>query len=101
MAGGGSYANKPRPVVILQSDRFDGTDSVTVCPLTSDPTPSDYFRIDIAPNPKNGLQQASRLMADKVTTVPRSRMGRLIGRLEDAELGRLAVAIVLFLELVG
>jgi len=37
-AGGKNYAGKPRPVVILQDNRFDMTDSVTVCAFTTDPT---------------------------------------------------------------
>jgi mRNA-degrading endonuclease toxin of MazEF toxin-antitoxin module len=35
VAGSGDFDAKPRPVVILQDDRFDATDSVTVCALTS------------------------------------------------------------------
>ena len=37
-AGGSRYAGKPRPVVIVQDDRFDATASVTVCAFTTDPT---------------------------------------------------------------
>ena len=37
-ACGKDYAGKPRPVVILQDDRFDMTDSVTVFAFTTDPT---------------------------------------------------------------
>ena len=42
---GGVYASKPRPAVILQDDRFDGTDSVTVCPLTSIDVPAPLLRV--------------------------------------------------------
>jgi len=38
VSGGKDYAGKPRPVVILQDDRFDMTDSITVCAFTTDPT---------------------------------------------------------------
>jgi hypothetical protein len=31
VAGGKDYAGKPRPVVILQDDRFDATASITIC----------------------------------------------------------------------
>ncbi|MGL5929638.1 MAG: type II toxin-antitoxin system PemK/MazF family toxin, partial [Dermatophilaceae bacterium] len=34
-AARGAYTGKPRPVVIVQDDRFDATSSVTVCPLTT------------------------------------------------------------------
>ena len=35
VSGGPDYAGKPRPVVVIQDDRFDATDSVTVCGLTT------------------------------------------------------------------
>ena len=48
-AGGGDYTGKPRPVVIVQDDRFEATGSVTVCALTSDPTDAPLFRILLSP----------------------------------------------------
>jgi PemK-like, MazF-like toxin of type II toxin-antitoxin system len=36
VAGGKDYAGKPRPVVIVQDDSFDATDSITICALTTD-----------------------------------------------------------------
>ena len=36
VAGGKDYAGKPRPVVIVQDDSFDATDSITVCAFTTD-----------------------------------------------------------------
>jgi len=32
---GGDYAGKPRPAVVVQSDMYDQTLSLVVCPLTS------------------------------------------------------------------
>lgn len=34
-SGGSGYAGKPRPVLIVQDDRFDTADSVTGVPLTT------------------------------------------------------------------
>lgn len=101
VAGGGSFAGKPRPVAIIQDDRFDATASVTVCAFTSDPTAAPLFRVPVAPSPANGLRTISRLMADKVTTVPRSRLGQRIGALGDADMRRLDQAIMVFLGLAG
>ncbi|MGH7031370.1 MAG: type II toxin-antitoxin system PemK/MazF family toxin, partial [Stellaceae bacterium] len=75
IAGGGGYAGKPRPAVILQDDRFDMTDSVTVCAFTSDPTDAPLIRLAIEPSETNGLRTSSRLMVDKITTVRRGRIG--------------------------
>jgi len=101
VAGGKYYAAKPRPVVILQDDRFDSTDSVTVCAFTTDSTEAPLFRIVIEPNESNGLRSICRLMADKITTVPKSRIGAHIGRLADDEMVRLNRAVLVFLGIGG
>ena len=35
VAGGKDYAGKPRPVVIIQDDSFDATNSITICAFTT------------------------------------------------------------------
>ncbi len=101
MAGGPGYAGKPRPIVILQDDRFDATDSVTVCPFTTTPVDAPLFRVEVEPTQGNGLRAPSRLMADKLTTVARARIGAQIGRLDDQDLVRLNRAVLVFLGLAG
>ena len=100
-AGGPDYAGKPRPVVIVQDDNFDETASITICGFTSDETDAPLFRLPIAPSAANGLDQPSRLMADKVTTMPKAKLGRRIGRLSATDTTRLNRAIALFLGLAG
>lgn len=97
VSGGPDYAGKPRPVVIIQSDRFDTLDSITICPLTTDPTQAPLLRLDVAPNAVNGLRTPSRIMIDKITTVPKSKLGAHIGHLTEKELSRLNRAVVTFL----
>ncbi len=96
-AARGVYTGKPRPVVIVQDDRFDATSSVTVCPLTTNPVDAPLVRIPIEPSDDNGLDRPSRLMVDKLTTVPRSSLGERLGRLSDAELVQLSRSLVVFL----
>lgn len=96
-AGGKGYAGRPRPVAILQDDRFDMTDSVTVCAFTTNPAVAPLFRLLVEPNESNGLRVASRLMADKITTLPRSRIGLRVGRLDDEDMVRLNRAVLVFL----
>jgi mRNA interferase MazF len=99
-AGGRDYAAKPRPAVIVQDDGFDATDSVTICLLTTDPTaPEPLLRIVVEPTEANGLRLVSWLMADKLTTVPKDKLGRRIGRLDDATMLRLNRAMLVFLGL--
>ena len=99
VSGGKDYAGKPRPVVILQDDSFDATDSVTICAFTTDPSEAPLFRLAVEPNERNGLRSSSRLMVDKITTVPRSKVGERIGRLDDEDLVRLNQAAMVFLGL--
>ena len=99
VAGGSDYAGKPRPAVILQDDAFDATASITICALTSDPTPAPLFRLAIEPNGDNGLRAPCRLMVDKITTIAKSRLGKRIGRLADDDVARLNRATLVFLGL--
>lgn len=100
-AAGSGYVGKPRPVVIVQDDRFDATASVTVCEMTTDPSDAPLFRLVIEPDATNQLREACRVMVDKLTTVPRSKLGERIGRLSDEDIIRLGRAMVVFLGLAG
>ena len=97
VAGGKDYAGKPRPVVILQDDCFDKTDSVTICACTTDPTDAPLFRLLIEPSANNGLRAACRLMVDKITTVSRSKIVTRVGRLAEEDMVRLNRAVLVFL----
>ncbi len=66
---------------------------------TTDDTDAPLFRVTVSPNEGNGLRAISRLMADKLTTVPKDRMGERIGRLGDADMVRLSRAVLVFLGL--
>jgi mRNA interferase MazF len=99
VAGGAAYAGKPRPAVIVQDDRFDANDSVVVCPLTTDPTAAPIFRLPIPSNARTGLRTTCTLMVDQLTSVPRKRVGTLVGTLSPDELKALNRAIFVFLGL--
>lgn len=80
VAGGKDYAGKPRPVVIVQDDRFDATDSITICAFTTDPTDAPLFRLIFEPNERNGLLSTCRLMVDKKSQpFPRPRSAGVLG----------------------
>ena len=99
VAGGNDYASKPRPIVVVQDDSFDATDSITICAFTTDETEAPLFRLPVEPNERNGLRAFCRLMVDKITTVPKSKVGSHIGRLDDEDILRLNQAILVFLGL--
>jgi len=100
-SAGSGYVGKPRPVVIVQDDRFDATASVTVCAFTSDPTDAPLFRLLVEADEMTGIRESSRLMVDKITTIPRSKLGERVGQLGDDDLIRLSRALVVFLGLAG
>lgn len=95
-AARGAYSGKPRPVVIVQDDRFDATASVTVCPLTTNPVEAPLTRIVIEPSQMNGLDEPGRLMVDRVTTMPRANLRDHLGRLPESDLLRLNRALIVF-----
>ena len=99
VSGGRDYAGKPRPVVIVQDDSFDATDSITVCAFTTDEVDAPLFRLLVVPNERNGLRSPCRLMVDKITTVPKSKVGARIGQLDDEDILRLNRAVLVFLGL--
>ena len=99
VAGGRAYAGRPRPIVVVQDDSFDATDSVTICAFTTDETEAPLFRLPVVPNERNGLRTVCRLMVDKITTVPKSKIGSHVGRLDDKDVLRLNQAILVFLGL--
>ena len=83
---GGVYASKPRPALVVQDDRFDATDSVTVCPFTTTEVDAPLLRVPVVANEANGLGQDSYLMIDKITTVRRTNARTVRGRLEATTL---------------
>lgn len=99
VSGGESYTGRPRPGVIVQEDRFDQTSSITLCTFTTDRTDAPLLRMLIEPTDRNGLKIASRLMIDKITTVPKARLGKRIGKLTDEDTVRLNRALTVFLGL--
>ncbi len=86
-------------MLVVQDDRFDATDSITVCPLTSDPTEIPLLRIPLNSGSGTGLTQPSSIMVDKLTTMPRSKLGEQIGEITDTDLLALSRALVVFLGL--
>lgn len=99
VAGGSGYAGKPRPAAIVQDDNFDATESVTICAFTTDPTEAPLIRLPVEPTERNGLRVGCQLMVDKITTVPKSKVGTRMGRLNDEDVVRLNRAMVVFLGL--
>jgi mRNA interferase MazF len=100
-ASGRGYGSKPRPVVIIQYAGFQFLDSVTFCGLTRDTNDLPFFRVLIEPTAENGLEFPSRIMADRILTTDKSKLGYRIGRLGARDVARLNQALLVFLGLVA
>jgi mRNA interferase MazF len=99
VAAAGDYG-KPRPAVIVQTDAFPAVHgSVVICQMTSEIVDAPDFRVSIEPTETNGLRVRSQVMADKLVTVRRARIGQVIGRLDVADIARINIALAFVLGL--
>jgi mRNA interferase MazF len=83
IAVSGDFA-KPRPALVIQSDRFAATGTVTVLLLSATLVDAPLICVPVSPSPDNGLCKPSQVMVDKAIFVKRDRIGAVIGQL-DAE----------------
>lgn len=100
-SAGQGYAGKPHPVLIVQDDRFDATDSITFCPLTTSAVDIPLLRIPLQPNKTNGLTAPSSIMIDKITTAHRSKLGQHIGKITTTEMRQLERGLLVYLGMTG
>jgi mRNA interferase MazF len=97
LAGGPGYAGKPRPALILQTDLLPDSPSLLTCGFTSRSSEDVPLRPLIEPTPGSGLRAPSNLMSEKITAVPRARLGRRIGLLSGDDMARVERALLLVL----
>ncbi|ATW34168.1 MULTISPECIES: type II toxin-antitoxin system PemK/MazF family toxin [Candidatus Williamhamiltonella] len=95
----GDYG-KPRPALIVQSDIFSQHPSVVVAPFTSVLTGASVFRYRMEPDDSNGLNCISEVMLDKLTTVPRHRLGNFCGSASKKDMQLVTQLMAVFLGIV-
>ena len=88
---------KPRPALVIQSDHFDATATVTVLLISATLVDAPLIRLAVEPSPENGLRKPSQVMIDKAMTVRRDRVGAPFGRLDDDPMVAVNRSLVLFL----
>ena len=88
---------KPRPALVIQSDRFSSTATVTVLLVSSTLVEAPLVRLTVDPSAGNGLLKQSQVMVDKAMTVKRDKLGERLGRLDDDILTAVNRALALFL----
>lgn len=92
----GDYG-QPRPALVIQSDDTMDTASVTVLLLTSEVVEASYFRHTVQPSAANGLRITSQVQIDRAMTLPRTRAGATIGRLDADEMASISRNLAVFL----
>ena len=90
---------KPRPALVVQADSFAELSSITVLPITGTLVEAPLLRVPLEPDHKNGLAKPSQVMVDKPQTPARSKLGPVIGRLDDATMVTVNRALAVFLGL--
>ena len=88
---------KLRPALVIQSDHFAATVTVTVLLLSETLVEAPLIRLDVEPSPENGLRMRSQVMVDKAMTVKRDKFGEPFGRLDDGTMLAVNRALMLFL----
>lgn len=96
----GDYG-KPRPALVIQSDRFPDTATMTVLLVTSTLVDAPLIRLTVEPSPDNGLHTTSQIMIDKVMTVRTDKLGEVFGQLDDTGMLEVNRALALFLGVAG
>ncbi len=91
----GDYG-KPRPALVIQDDVFKRLPSVVVLRLTSEIHDWPLFRIQIEPTVTNGLLKPSQVMVDKPAAVPKTKIGKRIGQLDNDPMREVDIAFARF-----
>ena len=84
--GGGIYAKRPRPALVIQGELFELSESVTVIPMTSQLNDAPLFRVRIYATETTGLRHDSDVMVDKITTIKQSNVTDRVGKLTSSDL---------------
>lgn len=87
---------KPRPALVIQSDQFDETGTITVLLVSGTMVDAPQIRLSIEPTPATGLRKRSQIMVDKAMFVKRDRIGETMGCIDAAALLGVTRALAVF-----
>jgi mRNA interferase MazF len=88
---------KARPALVIQSDQFDGTASVTILLISGTLVDAPLIRLTVQPTEGNGLHKPSQIMIDKAMTVRRDKLAEPFGRVDDETMISVNRSLALFL----
>ena len=84
---------------MVRADAFAGIPSVTILPPTTELHDALLVRITVPPAADNGPRATWQVMIDKAITIPRVRVGQVIGRASGDTLRDVDLALSRFLGL--
>jgi mRNA interferase MazF len=90
---------KPRPALVIQSDQFDRTGTMTVLLVSATLVEAPLIRATVQPTAENGLRKPSQVMVDKAMTIKRDKLGPPFGRLDDDTMLSVTRSLTVFLGL--
>lgn len=88
---------KPRPALVIQSNRFDAHATVTVLLVSTTLVNAPLFRVAVRPDETNNLRKPSQVMVDKIMTVKRDRLGVVFGSAGDDVMLEVTRSLAVFL----
>lgn len=88
---------KPRPALVIQSNHFPDTETVTVLLISSTIIDAPLLRLTLSPTEENGLRRPSQVMIDKAMTIRREKLGVIFGRLDDEAMLAVNRSLIVFL----
>jgi mRNA interferase MazF len=95
----GSEIAKTRPVLVVSNDinnQYGST--VTILPVTSSTAKIFPFEVSLEAN-EGGLRNASKVKANQIRTIDKSRLGNKIGQLNSAKMKAVELAILIHLDI--
>lgn len=95
----GSETAKTRPVLIVSNDinnQYGAT--VTVLPVTSNTAKIYPFEVSLEAN-EGGLRNESKVKANQIRTIDKSRLGTKIGQLNSVKMRAVQLAILIHLDI--
>lgn len=96
----GEFTGKLCPGVVVQRDAtLEIAPSITLCRITSEPMPGHIARVALTPDPENGLKRPSYVMIDKIVSISRGRVRKVLGHLGIDDLDSVDLALRRWLDL--
>ncbi|RJP39094.1 MAG: type II toxin-antitoxin system PemK/MazF family toxin [Desulfobacteraceae bacterium] len=92
---------KTRPVIVVSNDKnnaYSGT--VTILPITSRHIEKIYPFEVFLPKGAGNLPKDSKIKADQVRTLDKSRIVKFIGKIDNGDLDQVETAIKIHLDLI-